>query len=65
MVKDIYEIFKRDMNKRQERRETDIPVGVEIEEDMSFSRSKSIGSTDEALNLVLYGYEVEINNCWR
>ena len=65
MVKDIYERFKRDISKRQERRETDIPVGVEIEEDMSFSRSQSRGSTTEELNMVLYGYEVEANNCWR
>ena len=65
MVKDIGKIFNRDMIKTQERRETDIPEGVEIDEDVSLRSSLSRGSTTEALNIVLGGAVVEGKNCWR
>ena len=65
MVKDIDKISKRDMRKTQERIETDILVVVDIEEYMNMRNQLWRGSTEEVLNMGLYGVVVEDNTRWR
>ena len=53
MVKDIDEIFKRDMRKTQDSREMEIPAVVKIEDYLSLRRSIMRGSMAEVLKMGL------------